>query len=249
MLEVCTLWKNTMPDYQTPEHLKHILSKYDAFLAAEVERLKNQPRQFPDQEPNDLFGELCASLSKAHNLNFVQSADTVFDYCRRNAIGIPLPTHASELEPATAHGRKWWQFWHRQKDKKEETGAVRSKYRVGQVWSYKTRPQEIGSTLTIVQIEAGGKLGNIVHISVQGLEMENPQVASGRTSEFQHLPMAEEAIDNSVVKMLNENANLPNYPEGYKEWRQAFDAHRAGIFTITVAECIDIAEKAIKGHS
>jgi len=39
-----------------------------------------------------------------------------------------------------------------------------SKFHIGQVWKYKTRPNEEQSTLTILRIESLPKLGVIVHI-------------------------------------------------------------------------------------
>ena len=60
-----------------------------------------------------------------------------------------------------------------------------------------------------------------------------------------HLPFAEEAIANSAVKMLKEKAELPDFEEGYGLWREAFDQKRAGIYTITVAEAVEVAEKSL----
>jgi len=35
---------------------------------------------------------------------------------------------------------------------------------------------------------------------------------------------------------------LPDYEEGYGMWRKAFEAGKAGIYTITVAEAVDVME-------
>jgi hypothetical protein len=122
-----------------------------------------------------------------------------------------------------------------------------SPYKVGQVWSYRTRPQEPRATLTVVKVESHPKLGTIVHISLQGLQMKNPRVPGGRSDTVSHLPFAVSALDKSIVKLLHENAPLPEFQGGYKEWRSAFDAGNAGIFTITVAESVDFVETAMNG--
>ena len=127
--------------------------------------------------------------------------------------------------------------------------AIRSKYQVGQVWSYKARLPDIGSTLTVVRVEPDAALGNIIHLSVLDLNMQNPQVPGGLTHEFLHLPMSEAAVDQSVVNLIDENAELPDYVEGYNVWRHAFEKQEAGIFTLTVAECLDIVEQMLIGES
>jgi hypothetical protein len=44
------------------------------------------------------------------------------------------------------------------------TSAEDPKFKPGQVWSYKTRPGEERSTITILRVESSPKLGMIVHI-------------------------------------------------------------------------------------
>ena len=96
------------------------------------------------------------------------------------------------------------------------------KYNVGQVWAYHTRPYEAGSTLTIVKTELDDKMGSIVHIHIQGLRMKNPHHKLGLTAIVSHMPCSEEAIDQSVTEVLQANALLPDYEEGYQQWREAF---------------------------
>lgn len=130
-----------------------------------------------------------------------------------------------------------------------ETDAGGSRYQVGQVWRYKARLPEIGSTLTIVKIDQDAELGNIIHIGIQNLHMRNPHVPAGFTTDFPHLPLSEEALDESVVNLLRTHADLPDYAEGYKMWRKAFDVQEAGIFTLPVAECIDVIEQTLTGEN
>ena len=122
-----------------------------------------------------------------------------------------------------------------------------SRYQVGQVWSYRTRPQEPQATLTVVKVESHPKLGTIVHVSLQGLQMKNPQAPGGYSDTLSHLPMSVEALDKSVIKLLREQDPLPDFQDGYEEWRRAFDKGEAGIFTLTVAEAVGFAETAING--
>jgi hypothetical protein len=121
--------------------------------------------------------------------------------------------------------------------------TTESKYKVGQVWSYKTRPDEKRSTFIVLKVESHPKLGNIIHIALRGLKLRKP---NGEFIEAAgHLPFAEEAINKSGVKLLKEKSELTDYEEGYGMWREAFDAGKAGVYTITVAEAVGVMEETL----
>ena len=117
----------------------------------------------------------------------------------------------------------------------------RAGFRVGQVWHYKTRPQEPNSTFTIVRID-NLPGGTVIHISVRSVKVRNPRSKTGFSETIAHSPFWESAIRQSVDQLAEENAESPNYEEGYREWRRAIDAGEGGVFTISVAESIDLME-------
>lgn len=121
--------------------------------------------------------------------------------------------------------------------------TTESRYKVGQVWSYKTRANEKKSSFTVLKVEHDAKLGNIIHIALRDLKMKKPNGDFIETAG--HLPFAEEAINKSAVKLLKAKADLPDYEEGYNMWREAFDAGKAGIYTITIAEAVDVMETTL----
>ena len=121
--------------------------------------------------------------------------------------------------------------------------TTESKYKVGQVWSYKTRPTEKKSSLIVLKVEHHPKLGNIIHIALRDLKLSKPNGDFIETAG--HLPFAEEAINKSVVKLLKEKADIPDYEEGYGMCKEAFDAGKAGVYTITVAEAVDVMEATL----
>jgi hypothetical protein len=119
------------------------------------------------------------------------------------------------------------------------------KYKVGQIWEYQTRKGEEKSTLTIVGVENHKQLETIINIYVGGLNIKNPNADSGLSDEIQHLPFSREAMDKSVTKLIGTTKKLPDYKDGYNEWRTAFDDGKAGVFSITVKESIDVMEKTL----
>ena len=120
-----------------------------------------------------------------------------------------------------------------------------SKYKVGQQWSYSARPGEEKSYLIIVKIDNDAKLGRIIHISLRGLKIKNPRAPEGVSEIVEHMPFLETAMEKSGLKLLNEKVDVPDFKEGYAMWREAFDAGNAGAYSITVAEAVEVMEKAI----
>jgi hypothetical protein len=122
-------------------------------------------------------------------------------------------------------------------------GAARD-FDEGQVWAYKTRPGEAGSTLLINKVENDPKLGRIYHISISKVQISaGPGVF---TDQMPHLPVSKQTLEVSCVKLLGRSEPNPMYLPGYRMWREAFDAGRAGIYTISIAEILDLVEKMLQ---
>ncbi len=68
-------------------------------------------------------------------------------------------------------------------------------YHVGEQWTYRTRPGEGDSTLTIGKVETTPKLGVIVHISLAGLRIKNAHAPMGYSDTIAHMPFAVAALD------------------------------------------------------
>lgn len=117
----------------------------------------------------------------------------------------------------------------------------------GQVWKYKTRPNEPGSRITIVRVDTDDpEFGNIIHIYLSDLDISNAAAPGGKTTFVNHMPYAEEVLAESVVELESEDQPLPeNYQDGYQLWREAFEKDEAGIFTVSVVEAIEFVQASI----
>ena len=118
-------------------------------------------------------------------------------------------------------------------------------FSVGQEWKYKNRPHEKESKLTIVGIDEDPKLGQILHIYVSDVDIKNAQAPNGKTVFIGHLPYAENALRESVTELLGTADSLPEFEDGYKLWKEAFDEGEAGVFDVAVAEAIAGVEQSI----
>jgi hypothetical protein len=117
-----------------------------------------------------------------------------------------------------------------------------SKFHTGQVWALTPPTNQPNARLTVLRVESGGKLGTIVHIAISGVSYGDGQ------TQIQHLPFAESAVERSVTRLERESGPVPDFADGYRQWRQAFDAGKGGIFTITVAEAYDAVTSIARDH-
>lgn len=115
----------------------------------------------------------------------------------------------------------------------------------GHVWVYDTRPGEEGSRIIVCRVEADPKIGEIVHIHVNGLRLKNKHASGGFSDEIAHMPYAGDALRKTVTKLESTAVALPAFEDGYREWRSAFEDGKAGVWTASVAEAITGMESAL----
>jgi hypothetical protein len=116
-----------------------------------------------------------------------------------------------------------------------------SPYAEGQVWEYRTRPGEEGSLLKIRRIEPmprapDGRL--VYHVSIAGVRLGPP--AAGDV--IPHVPVSRSTLDASVTRLSGRDADFGDVDEGIALWREA----QGGVFTISVAEIVDVAVAAVQ---
>jgi hypothetical protein len=126
------------------------------------------------------------------------------------------------------------------KEKSDLKEVKDEKYKPGQVWSYKTRPGEETSTITILRVDEIFNGKRIVHIHVDGIKLENCH-GGNAPERVEHMPFDKAFMDASVNEVLRK-VSVPDYKFGYTDWRQGFEEGRAGVYTITVAQAIDVMQ-------
>ena len=93
------------------------------------------------------------------------------------------------------------------------------------------------STVTILRVDSGEKLGIIIQVRVDGLKMHNPRgellPSIESTCRFRR-----DAMLLSVDHLLKSNHPLPTF-EGLDRWR----SDCGGVYTISVRDAVDVAEK------
>jgi len=120
-------------------------------------------------------------------------------------------------------------------------GSPSKQYAQGQVWEYRTRPEDKGSLLKIQQIDVlpeFAKTGPVYHVSIIGLHFDGLPL----DGTLRHAPFSKSALDASVTKRSSSKAVFPQIGDGVAEWTQA----RGGVFTVSVAEAVSFAEQTLR---
>jgi hypothetical protein len=120
--------------------------------------------------------------------------------------------------------------------------ATDAKFKVGDVWEYTTRQGEEKSTLTILKIDDSPELGLIIHIAVERIKLRNCHGGPSPNS-IPHMPFALKALSESVTNKIASKQSLPDYRDGYEEWKAAYLKRKAGIYVIGVSGAVSVAEK------
>ncbi len=125
-------------------------------------------------------------------------------------------------------------------------GAFAETYEVGQVWSYKTRPQEKSSTLMVLRIDNTSKLGQVVFVGLKDVRLLHP---SGKVvSSMAPLPFTKDALDQSVIKVVGKTDKLMNSSFGYQKWKEAqFAGKKPPTYVKPVAEIVNGLENGYIG--
>ncbi len=117
-------------------------------------------------------------------------------------------------------------------------------FREGQAWSYRNRPGEEASLIYIARIDRDLGTKPIFHLYIDGLKLKNPLIEGQVQDVLHHVPASQEALEASVVELVQAAAGVPDISEGYAIWRTAFEKGQAGVFTIPVAQIVQHIEDA-----
>ena len=122
-----------------------------------------------------------------------------------------------------------------------------TKFSIGQVWKYATRPGEDASLITIGQVDVSDEsIGPIIHIAISNVDIPNASSPDGKTTFIGHLPYENQALEDSVTELVAEGAETDEYfDEGHALWKAAFDNEEAGVFSIPVTEAIDFIQASV----
>jgi len=109
--------------------------------------------------------------------------------------------------------------------------------KIGQKYSFITDEDHPSPYFVVCAIDSEQGV-DIASIFIGGLRFKNSMTDSGYGTEISHAPVQVQSLLDSNPSLIAENVEIPDYQEGYKVWREAFEAGEAGYFTISAADVV-----------
>ena len=128
------------------------------------------------------------------------------------------------------------------------TPAPTPDFAVGQLWRCTGRSLVETPKLLINRIDEHPLGGQIFHATVYGVRVRNPRLPGGIMDKLMHVPVTRDVLEQSTTALEGTRPIDPIYQQGYREWKQAFDAGRAGSFGVPLATILEIIERGMNGQ-
>ncbi|HEY9789972.1 MAG TPA: hypothetical protein V6D22_06220 [Candidatus Obscuribacterales bacterium] len=121
-------------------------------------------------------------------------------------------------------------------------------FEVGQVWRYKTRPQDPASTFIITKIDKL-KGHKIVHVFVTDVIVVDATHPKGYATFISRVPMDEKQLTKDAVSIVRSKVALPEHAlDGYDEWRKEYMAGDAGEYTQPLSTFVGFVDQQMSKH-
>lgn len=128
------------------------------------------------------------------------------------------------------------------------TPAPTPDFAIGQLWRCTGRSLAETPTLLINRIDEHPLGGQIFHVTVYGVRVRNPRLPGGIMDQLMHVPVTREVLEQSVTSLEGMRPVDPIYQQGYREWKEAFDAGRAGSFGVPLGAILNFVERGLNGE-
>ena len=123
-------------------------------------------------------------------------------------------------------------------ERRPSTAEQPQGYQAGQVWAILTPPDQPDARVTVLRVDNHERIGTVVHISLSGVELPN----GSRVVE--HMPLSLSAMNQTVTKLIRSDEPVNADVEGYRQWREAVNAGKGGVFTEPVAQSFETVRQA-----
>ena len=126
-----------------------------------------------------------------------------------------------------------------------EPPAVESRFEAGQVWSYENREGEDQSRVLVERVGRLADTATVVHIQIIRVAVASRFQPSGVQDIIPHVAIAEDVLDASVLELKDEVVSPVGFASAYGAWLQTVESGEASYYTMSVAEIVDLVERAV----
>ena len=119
-------------------------------------------------------------------------------------------------------------------------------YREGQVWNYKTRDHEAGSTFYIMKVDELETGQKVYHLKLEGLAIRSPLLEGGVQTSMPHCPVGIETLEASATELVSQQGDVEVDWGAYQYWREAYEAGEGGWFTVPLDQVVAFLESMVQ---
>jgi hypothetical protein len=112
----------------------------------------------------------------------------------------------------------------------------------GQV--YQLPGLETGATATVCHVD-DDPFSCVVHVRIEGVRIPNPEAPGGISKGVHLMPFTEEALAESVGKMISDNVVVTNWEKAYDAWRTAYEEGEATVWSLPVYDAIQVMQSML----
>ncbi len=114
----------------------------------------------------------------------------------------------------------------------------------GQQWTYDSRKNESKSRVIILKLEKGSDDEDIVHVWVDNLIINNPNLPEELIETISHMPFSREAVELSLRELCGV-VEIPDYQDGYETWKECYVKGEAGVYSVSIGKSVSLMDDTI----
>jgi hypothetical protein len=117
---------------------------------------------------------------------------------------------------------------------------VERNYQEGQVWTFRGAPLPQSRVVVGKIDQYAGHHDLVFSVSIIKVPIPNTVAGGIRIADISHAPVSKSVLDASLLEEVGSGEPSGSFGEGYHQWRQAYLAGDAGVFSVEISKVIEI---------
>jgi hypothetical protein len=118
----------------------------------------------------------------------------------------------------------------------------------GQVWTFRGAPLPQSRVVVGKIDQYAGHHDLVFSVSIIKVPIPNTGAGGIRIADISHAPVSKSVLDASLLEQVGAGEPSGSFGEGYDQWRLAYLAGDAGVFSVEISKVIEIiCDVVVKG--
>jgi|ERR1700730_18483528 hypothetical protein len=121
-------------------------------------------------------------------------------------------------------------------------------YQEGQVWTFRGAPLPQSRVVVGKIDQYAGHHDLVFSVSIIKIPIPNTGAGGISIADISHAPVSKSVLDASLLEQVGAGEPSGSFGEGYDQWRLAYLAGDAGVFSVEISKVIEIiCDVVVKG--